>query len=93
MADLLAIILGFLLGAAVSYINVTLLLKLSTKVANMPAKQSGYFVLGGYLVRILLYGGAIILSVLWEGMNPIATGVGILVVALFFTIKYHFHKS
>jgi hypothetical protein len=45
-------------------------------------------VLLGYLLRIVLYGGAVIAAVLLPGIDPLATGGGILIVALAYTIRY-----
>ena len=85
---MLPVILGLLLGAVVGLINFGLLVRLSDKVADMEAKKAGAMVLLGYLLRIVLYGGAVIAAVLLPGIDPLATGGGILIVALAYTIRY-----
>ena len=87
------VILGFLLGAAVGLINFGLLVRLSDKVADMEAKQAGAMVMLGYLLRIGLYAGAVIAAVLLPGIDPLATGGGILIVALVYTIRYTINAS
>ena len=87
------VILGFLLGAAVGLINFGLLVRLSDKVADMEAKKAGALVMFGYLLRIVLYGGAVIAAVVLPGIDPLATGGGILLVALVYTIRYTIKAS
>lgn len=74
-------------------INFGLLVRLSDKVADMEAKQAGAMVMLGYLLRIGLYAGAVIAAVLLPGIDPLATGGGILIVALVYTIRYTINAS
>jgi hypothetical protein len=83
-----SVILGLLLGLAVGLINFKLLIRITAMVGEMPAKQAGLTVMLGYFLRISLYGAAILGSVMIDWINPLATGAGILAVAIFQTIKY-----
>lgn len=88
-----AILLGALLGAVVGFINFGLLVRLSSRLADMEPRRAGVFVFLGYFLRLLLYGGAVIAAVLLPGIDPIATGAGILAVALGYTIRYTIKAS
>ena len=82
------IILGIILGAAAGLINFTLLVKIAKNVEGMEPRRAGILVMTSYFGRIGLYAAVIILSVLSERINPLATGGGLLAVALFFTLRY-----
>lgn len=82
------VILGSLLGVAVGIINFKFLFKVAHKVIDMEARKAGIIVMTSYFVRIILYGGVIIWSVLSDSINALATGGGLLATGLFFTAWY-----
>ena len=87
------ILLGGLLGALVGFINFGLLVRLSARLGEMEPRRAGAVVFLGYSLRLVLYGGAVIAAVLLPGIDPIATGAGILAVALGYTIRYTIKAS
>lgn len=82
------VILGIILGVAVGLINFSLLIKTAKNVSQIPQDKAAAYVLLRNLIRIVLYGAAVIGSVLVEGINALGTGAGIVAVGLLYLTKY-----
>lgn len=90
---MLPVILGIILGIAVGLINFSLLIKTAEKVSKISPEKVGVYVIVQYLIRVALYAGAIIISVLFNEVNALATGVAIVAVGMIYFIKYYYPKS
>ena len=71
------VILGIILGVIVGLINFSLMIKTAKNVSQISKDKAAYYVLLRNLIRITLYGVAVIGSVLLEGINALGTGAGI----------------
>ncbi len=88
---MLPVILGAILGVVVSWINFRLLLSAAEGV-NKSKSVEAYVILRNF-IRLILYAAVIIASVMLDQINALATGAGILAVALIYFIKHANSKN
>ncbi|NLY70096.1 MAG: hypothetical protein GX076_00160 [Clostridiales bacterium] len=89
---MLPVVLGAILGVAVAWFNFRLLLR-TVEGVSKTTKSTETYVLSRNLLRSTLYAVAIIASVMLEQINALATGAGIVAVAIIYFIKYTRSKS